>query len=425
MKLYVNLFLILCCTTSIFGGGTDYNPFAGSKTLALNGMYYAGTDNAFSFNPSAIIDLEGFNISLSVIDKIGQQEFASPLNGLRRSYSEDKFNFSGALSWKYNALALALSYYPVVDFHVSWPYTVLRERNNTKTVRAFDLLSSTQITVISPSAAYDLGFLTIGLSANIYMMKFKSDFPIMNESWFSGTGELGYQFRYEEDGMGYGGTIGALMQLGDDLRLGAMVKTPVKIDLSGTGISNMFAELDSAATETDLGGTFEIPLTIGGGVLFNLSPALTLNADASYLFWGSTEKVFDYEIQNNAWTNRLNNTDAITGINAETITLNLENSFSAGIGIEYLPGGAVHYRAGYRYSKSPYSAETYNMLLPAVDTHDFSFGIGYFEEKYSIDLTLLYSAGLSKSISNTTVPVNSGKYKSRTVVPALTLSYKL
>lgn len=422
---FITYLLVIVCSTSIFAGGTDYIPFAGSKTLALNGMYFAGTDKSLSFNPSTIADLEGLNINFSFIDKIGQQEFLSPTNGLHRSYSEDKFNFSGGISWNPGNLAIAVNYFPVVDYYVSWPYTVLRERNNTRVVRAFDMLSSMQLNTIAPTAAYNLGVLKIGVSANIYLMNFKSDFAITNSRWVDGTGELGYQFRYEEDGIGYGGTIGALLQLNENLRFGAVVKTPFSVDLSGTGISPMLAELDTAASEVDLGGSFEMPLTAGAGILFTVSPSLTLNADFSYQLWGSTQEIFDYEIQNSDWTNSLNTTDQITGINPLNVALNLENSFNAGFGIEYFPGTSVFFRAGYRYSQSPYSSDTYNILFSSVDTHNFSFGVGYFEEKYSIDVTLLYSAGKGNEISSNNVPVNSGTYDSGTVIPALTLSYKL
>lgn len=425
MKLFVNLLLFCLCSNSIFGGGTDYNPFAGSKTLALNGMYFAGTDNAFSFNPSAIAELEGFNLNFSLIDKIGQQEFLSPTKGLHRSYSEDYFSYSVAVSWKFDKLAFAVSYFPLINYNVSWPYVILRERNNTKVLRAFDLLSSMQVNSISPTAAYDLGILKVGISANIYMMKFKSDFAFTNDRWINGLGEPGYQFRYEEDGIGYGGTIGASLQLNENLKLGAVVRTPFKVDLKGEGKSTMLAELDSAASEVDLGGTFEMPLTAGAGIIFKLNNAVSINADFSYTLWGSTQKDFDYEIQNIDWTNRLNTTDSITGINPQRLTLNLENSFNAGLGLEYFPGGSVFFRVGYRYTQSPHSADTYNLLFTSVDTHNFSFGIGYFEEDYSVDLTLLYSTGMRNEISNVNIPVNSGTYDSRTVVPALTFSYKL
>lgn len=425
MKLKVILFLISLYTSSAFAGGADYNPFSGSKTLALNGMYYAGSDNAFSFNPASLTDLDGFRINFSIVDKIGQQEFVNPVSGLHRSYSEDKFNYSLGLSWKPGKIAFGLTYNPVVDYYVSWPYAILRQRNNSTVVKAFDVLNSTQINSVSPSAAYDFGSIKIGVSANIYLMNFKTDFAQSSERWLSGAGEPGYQFRYKEDGIGYGATAGATFLINEDISFAAVISTPFSIDLSGTGTSAMLAELDSAASEVDLGGKFEMPMKAGAGFLYNISEIFSLNADISYSFWGSTQKELDYGIENSVWRSRLTSTDPLTGINAQVISLNMENSFSAGIGAEFFPGVSMYFRAGYRYTQSPYSNGTYNMLFNAVDTHNFSLGMGYFEGSYSIDLTVLYSAGISNNIDNQAFTVNSGTYDSKTIVPALTLTYKL
>lgn len=418
--------LILLLNFNLIAGDANFSTSARAKTLSLNGMYFAGSDGLQPVlgNPASLSLLKTGGLELNIIDNIGQQEYENLQNVLFQSFQEDDFNFGGGIFWSFSpAFTAALSYQRAVDYHINWPFANLFIGDSTSSLLAFDFFN--EITVDAASASFAFGFerFSIGASANFYYVEQHNSFPRSNERWNDTLGLPGYQFIYNQDGYTFGFNIGASFQLNEQLRIGVMSRSGFKVDLEGTASSNMFAELDTAASMVNLSGTFEMPWAFGGGLIYEWSDDLKVNLDVQYNLWDGIQSTFDFTFDNPLWQQSVSSVDSLTGINASSFNLSFRNSFDAGLGIEYNISGLV-LRTGYRYSQSPNSDATYNMLFPSVDQHRVSLGIGYRDGNLIFDGSLAYALGFSKKVSRQQINL-PGNYNSSIVLPAVTIKYLL
>lgn len=408
---------------SLNAGGTNYYSLYGARTLSLNGLYIAGTDglnSAFS-NPASLSYLTGSSLRLTVADLLEQQEFNSTKNGVFNSYRNDNFNLGGGIYWNFApGITAALAYQPFVNYEVDWPYTVFSTRDSNAVILAFDMTNRLNISSISPSVGMSFGMLSLGLSANIYRVSQFLAFPLQNNRPH---GLAGYQVEYDENAWAYGFTLGAMADFSENLRLGLMIRSSFKANMKGNAKSNMFAALDSAATDVNVASKLEMPWVMGLGAVYKISQSVSLNVDMSYSLWGSTQKTNNFTVENSKWQNGLNQTDSLLGVSPASFPLNLRNSLSAGIGFEVSGSEVMSYRFGYRFSQTPNTAESYNILTPGVSQHWFSFGIGYKDESYTVDAAIAYSIGMSREINNGAFSPTSGKYSSNNIVPAVSINY--
>ncbi|HEX2866394.1 MAG TPA: outer membrane protein transport protein [Ignavibacteriales bacterium] len=404
-------------------GGSDTYPLFSARTIGLNGLYFAGSDGVNSLNPAAFAGLTGMGLTVSGADLLNQQEFDGSREGLFRAYKNDNIGLAAGFFWNIRpGFTAAVTYQPYINYEVDWPFTIFRQQDSNAVILAFDMTNRIQANAISPSVAFSLGNLSLGLSANVYHVSYFNAFPLQNER---STGDAAYQMEYDQSAWTFGFTLGAMADVTESMRLGLMVKSGFKAKLKGTAKSNMFAELDSTASQTDVSSTYQTPWVAGLGLVYKLTDNMAINADVAYSMWGSTQKTMNFTLNNSFWQNGLNYTDSLTGINPSGINLNYRNTLSAGVGFEYTAGEGMAYRFGYKFSQSPNSDETYSMLFPGVDEHWFSFGIGYKDEGYTVDASVAYALGVSKNVSSGQMPALAGKYKSNGIYPAVSIHFAL
>lgn len=421
------ILLILLFNFSLIAGDANFSTVSRAKTLSLNGLYFAGNDGfqCVLGNPSMLSFLNSNGLEVYVTDNTGRQEFENQEGDVYKSFSNNDFSLGGGLYWTFSeSFAAALSYQRAFDFNVDWPYAKFFSNDSTSSLLAFDFFNKITIDAASVSFAFKFDQLSVGASVNYYYVEEHTKFPRSNERWDQGLGLAGYEFGYNQDGHSFGFNVGASLQLNDQLRFGMMTRSSFKTDLSGTAVSNMFAQIDSTASTVDLSGTFEMPWVVGGGLVYDWTDNLTVNFDLEYNLWSGIQKSFDLSFDNSIWRQNLSAVDSLTGINATSFNLSFENSLDAGVGIEYKTSN-LHLRTGYRFSQSPITDEAYTMLFPTVDKHWISLGIGYRDENLLIDLTVAYAFGVSREVSNASIKNLSGRYKSSSVLPAITIKYLL
>lgn len=424
---YFTILLILFADFNLNAGDANFSTSARAKTLSLNGMYFAGTDGLQSVlgNPSMFSILNSKGIELYIINRIGEQEYENMQNDLYQSFRDDDFSFGGGIFWSFSpSFSAALSYQRAFDYRTNWPFVYLFTTNSISSLYAFDFFNELTADAASASFAYKLDKITIGVSAHFYYVEQHTSFPRSNERFNQGLGQAGYQISYNLDGYSFGFNLGASLQLNDQLRFGLMTRSGYNTDLEGTASSNLFAEIDSISSAANLESTFEMPWIIGGGMIFEWSDNLKLNLDVVYNLWSSTQKTYDFTFDNSVWQQNLSSVDSLTGINASSFNLSFENSFDAGIGVEYKMSN-IQFRTSYRFSQSPNTDASYNMLFPAVDQHWISIGLGYQDGNLIIDAAAAYAFGISKEVPKEGSMNLPGKYSSSVILPAVTLRYLL
>lgn len=428
MKFKIVLLLIFI-SSYLFAGGSDYNSIFGARTTALNGMYFAGNSglNAIVTNPAALIELNGRGAEISVVDRMLQYEFDSDTRGFYKSFRDDNFSLGGGLYWKLaDNFIVAAAYHPVIDYRVDWPFITQRQSDSVSVILAFSMLNRLEINSISPSAAFNLGGLTIGLTANIYQVTQQISFPQTNPLWQNDIGLASYQFSYNLNAWAYGGTLGILYDVNDELRIGLSAKSGFTANLEGDAVTSLFDVADSSGiTSDDISTELEIPWKFGLGFLYKMNDQLKFNIDAAYSLWGGTGKTLNYTFTNPAWQQRASAMDSTTGLSASSFSLEYKDAFDVGFGVEYgaLPG--IVYRAGYRFSQTPNSESTYNFLFPGVNTHSISPGLAYQYDNLLLEGSVVYYMGTEREVNNTLSDIHSGLYRMNGIIPTITLSFKL
>ncbi len=426
MKAYL-YFLIAFITfnISLVAGDANFTASSKAKTLALNGMYFAGVDGLQSVlgNPSGLAYLNSRAIEINLNDYIGQYEFENLLSEPFQSYNDDDFSFGGGIYWSISpSFTAALSYQRAIDYHINWPYANFFSLDSVSSLLAFDFYNEISVDAASASFAMMFDNISVGATANFYYIEQHTAFPRSNERWNQNLGQAGYQFNYDQDGYTFGFNLGASLQLNDQLRIGVMTRSGFKADLEGNASSMMFAELDSTSSIVNLSGSFEMPWIVGGGLVYNWTDDLTINFDVQYNLWDGIQKSFDFTFDNSIWQQNLSSVDSLTDINAAGFTLAFQNTFDAGLGIEYKTSDFV-LRGGYLFSQSPNTNDTYNMIFPSVDQHRVSLGIGYQNENLLADVSIAYAFGVTKEVSKPNINNLSGNYSSSVVMPSVTLRY--
>ncbi|MFO7446796.1 MAG: outer membrane protein transport protein [Ignavibacteriaceae bacterium] len=428
-KYFQAIFLTIIMYSITFAGGNDLNSNFNSRSFSLNGLYFAGSPGLSSVqsNPAGLIYLTGSAIEASLIDYVIQNEFDSPDRGLYKSYKQDIFSIGGGLYWNFsNGFTAAISYHPVINSSIDWPFVTQRTRgfDSTTATLAFSMLNRLEINSVSPSVAFRIGGLAVGVTANIYHAVEQISFPRLNPLWNDSIGLAAYQFSYNLDGWGYGGTIGLMYDFSETFRIGVTAKSGTVIDVEGDAKSNMFADLDSTASTVNASSEVEIPWRFGIGGLYKLNESTVINVDFAFNLWGSTQEELSYTFDNSIWQNRTSQTDSLSGVAANSITLGYDNSFEFGAGIEHSSAAGLIYRAGYRFSQTYNTSSTYNFLFPSVDQHVVSIGIGYRNESLVIDAGLAYSFGVSAEVTSSVNSILAGEYSAGGYIPSLTLKYE-
>lgn len=422
---YLTIIFAFVFSCNVMGGGIETKPITSSKTVSLNGLYFAGADGiskSFS-NPAGLIYINESGIEFSALDRLAQSEFDNPSRGLFKSFREDEFNFNGGFIWSISdQLKTAISYQQVFDYNVSWPYANYFKTDSLSSLLVFDFYNKINVEAFSAAVAYRFNDFVFGITPVLYHVSNKIAFPQNNSLWTSGVGTAAYQFEYDMEAWTFGFNAGIIAELTSDLNIAFSLRSAYSADLEGDAKSRMFAVTDSTDELTDIKSTFEMPWMLGVGAVYSFSPEIKINLDIQYSLWGSTQESANISFNNSIWQNSLNQTDPGSGVHASRFNFEYRNTLDIGLGFEYTSPSDISYRAGYLFTQSHNSDFTYSMLFPSVDRHTLTIGAGLSEGNLRFDAALLYSFGVKKEVVNE-IPILSGAYNYDIIIPMVTIQY--
>jgi long-chain fatty acid transport protein len=191
-------------------------------------------------------------------------------------------------------------------------------------------------------------------------------------------------------GWGIGATVGILIKPSDMFSIGATVRTPVKVSLSGdatiTGIPQLGLE-ETSELETEL--TF--PLWAAAGIAFRPVEQFVLTLDVQYTDWGTVD-VLELTFLDPAWA-------AMMGQAGEDeMDFYWEGQVQFRVGAEYMVTEKFALRAGYYYDPTPTPDSTLNVLLPSATFQGITGGFGYMANGLALDFTVEYLMGKDREV---------------------------
>lgn len=169
-------------------------------------------------------------------------------------------------------------------------------------------------------------------------------------------------------------------------------------------------------------GTFDaelpLPANLTVGVAYKPVEKLTLGLDLQMVGWGAYDKLV------------INFDESVLDGYSISAKKDYKNTFTARLGAQYAMTDRLDLRAGVYFDQSPVKSQNYNPETPGMNKIGTSLGASFRPfNGFSIDLSLLYIAGLSRDGSYTyetvfkTEKTFSGRYASRAFAPTLGLSY--
>ncbi|MDH4351581.1 MAG: outer membrane protein transport protein [Gemmatimonadota bacterium] len=243
-------------------------------------------------------------------------------------------------------------------------------------------------------------------------------------------------------GTGYGFHGGITFEPTERLHIGARYMSRVKLTYDGnvvftpvsTGITlpggNPFSVPAGTPLDSVVAGAFvdgpllnqpggaaiTLPDQISAGVAVDVTPALTILADYSYVHW----KLFD--------TLQVNFEN--TALSSTTIE-NYKDTHGVRVGIDWAANDKANVRGGYIFHTGAAPATTVTPLLPEGERNEFTIGFGYaFMPQFRVDAAYQYlkqanrrgRTGEFPSGAEPTLDLNNGLYEFKAHLFGLTLT---
>ncbi|MFL5765746.1 MAG: OmpP1/FadL family transporter [Bacteroidia bacterium] len=408
MKRYALIALIgFCLSGQLIAGGFQIN-LQGQKQT---GMGHTGTglclDNAvIFFNPGALSfldSLRGVYVGGSfIMPRTTYADYSTRYISHMEKHTGTPFTIYGV--WKFKKTAkwnCGLGIYTPFGSKAQWP----DDWKGQFLIREIDL----KTIFIQPTVSIKVND-KIGIGAGfIYAtgdFKLRKGVPIQDTLGNYGEGVL------EGKASGYGFNAGIYFKLNDKFSVGLDYRSQVAVKVNGgsaefdvaSAVSNYFP---STTFSTEL----KLPQVAALGFGYCPNKKLKLALDINYVGWSSYDSL------------RINfeeNTDKLKDISSARM---YKDSYIFRIGAQYQLNQKWTVRLGSYYDMSPVKAGYLTPETPDADKLGITAGASFnITKKVHVDASLLYIEGKKRTDTNLETDF-SGTYKSKAVVPGISIEY--
>jgi long-chain fatty acid transport protein len=306
-----------------------------------------------------------------------------------------------------DVVSAGVGFYTPFGSAISWP-------DDAPTLDAVHTISL-RTYFITPAVGVNLGSVIPGLTIGAGVDLVPATFEITRDIYFGtdrGTADLG------ATAFGIGGRAGAMYRVESlpELSFGAMWRSSVKLDYTGTGNFDAPAPYRSSLPpDGPISSTIKLPQQWTVGAAYRPIDELEIEADLVWTDW-SVFKNLDINVPANA----------ATGTQTLATPENYTNTFTVRAGAEYwLPDLGLGVRAGYIYDPTPVPSTSLTPQLPDDDRDEVTLGAT--KELGNIDLSvgLLWLIPRTRATATGTAedpPEYKGTYDISAFVASLTVA---
>jgi len=224
------------------------------------------------------------------------------------------------------------------------------------------------------------------------------------------------RMKLEADGDGWGYNLGALIRLGDTLRLGLAYRSRIKVDFKGDirikRIAPALQPLFGAASfRTDIKTHSDFPEIYSIGIAWFPNERLVIDMDHEWVQWSSFKRQ-DLDLEDEV---------PAAGVADTSTPLDWKNSQQFKLGLDYRVSPTLSLRAGYAFINNPVPASTLSPANPDADQHNFSLGLGYRKNAWVVDVFYDVALYEQRTVNNA---ILSGTYKNRVHYVGLSVGYR-
>jgi long-chain fatty acid transport protein len=184
----------------------------------------------------------------------------------------------------------------------------------------------------------------------------------------------------EYDGLaGYGGYLGLMYEISEEWRVGFVARSPVPIELDGE------EKIGGLKYDSEIEMTFPYSFDLGFG--YKPDPKLTLAMALSYRLWGDMDEI----------------TVRMKGFPKNEIETLYENSWFAGIGMEYHVSDKLAFKSGLKYVQGSTDDKGINPGTVDIDLWNPTVGLAYNRtESTELNASVMFTYGPRKEYADQT-----------------------
>lgn len=391
-----------------FGGGYE-GPGLGIRAVSMGGAFVGLADDwtAGYWNPAGLSQLEGKGVGFAMdcltikakdsnsiansmynppnYPDLDQQDMFYQLTGTDEPFQFNKKRVTiisylpgiGAYSKIKGDFTIELSVYNPVGYKCEWKDTV-------EGINAFYEETFYVIVYNASLARKVYPNLSLGAGLNILQGKWEKEAKKTSLPYR-------YKLSLDSDGIGYEGVFGILYTLPipwDKVKIGGVYRTGTEVSLDGKG-SVEHTLLAAVNGKTDYTQKFNYPATYGIGMVYNPLVKLTLSCDWQGTDWTKVRRDVDFD-----------DNSIVTFDKDYDEDLEWKKTGRFRIGGEYNFNENFIARLGFYTDPTPLLDEQVSLTnVLDVDRNGITFGGGYREKDWQIDIGYLYAWG-EKTINN-------------------------
>jgi long-chain fatty acid transport protein len=214
-----------------------------------------------------------------------------------------------------------------------------------------------------------------------------------------------------ETGIGF--NTGVHFQATEKLGIGLSYRSQVDIELEdGDADFTVDPSLASSFPDGKFAATLPLPATTTLGFSYQVSEALLLSVEGSFVQW-SEYKSLDFDFENN--TERLEDSKN---------PRNYDDAFIIRVGGQYSVNEQLDVRAGFYYDQSPITDQYFNPETPNTDNLGLTAGLSYsIMDQLTVDASFLMILGQER-VSEYKPQNFGGKYKATSAIPGIGFNFK-
>ena len=414
--------LTMVFSTKAFGLGSGgyRNEVVDAEAAGKGFCFTAQADNpsAVHYNPAGLTQLKGSQIEVGYV-------FEAPMFSVNSNKTGDNVNMQKQVFYLPNV-------YFVTDlnkenlkfgFGANSPYGLSTDWSNDSYTRYLSTESNVTMMNYNPTIAYKVNdYVSVGAGIDFFTADVNKHRVV--SSTLSSTGG-DFQLKGSDESWGY--NFGFLLKPSEKHSIGISYRSEIKAELEGTvaldGLDGAGAVVFGGSSySTKMKSKSTIPMSIAFGYAYKPNNKWTIELDAEWTDWSSTESEFlTYPEETN--TTRLStlNTD-------NPASRDWRSVWSYGIGAGYKATDKLELRGGFIYEQSPIPSANFEPVLPDANKHGITMGAGYLLKNVKIDASYAFFKYADRDVTRSAVGATganvNGKYKGYVNILGLSLTYK-
>jgi len=365
----------------------------------------ADNPSAVFYNPAAINRLEGTQFSSGSTILMPQTSFKSATTGSKTDMESHVYLLPNIfVTHKINdKFSAGIGFYSPFGLSVDWP-----EDWEGRYISTFSELRSFYLNPVISWQVHPKFSLACGVSfvySDIEQKKALSFAPLPVHD---GVAKL------DADGISGGYNLALLYHANSNIDVGISYRSKVSLAYKGDVKTKAPQRLAPYLPHGDISLDIDFPPILVVGLATTYIKNLTIETDLYWIGWSTYDELYaDFE----------KSVPKVFAGYVAPVPRNYHDVLTYSVGAKYRLNPHFVLRAGYMYDTSPVPEKTSDPVLPDSDRNEISIGIGYNNNKYSLDLAYYAVIAKDRKVTNNINGFN-GKYEFFCNEIALNFNYK-